>query len=215
MSIWFVLWAILSVGLLYFTVWTMFVLHKQKKSWKAFAKKYKLRYQANSMLESPEVKGVLDDYTVGVFMGEHMSPDMRRARKLTAIEVNLNSIMPTEGAIASADMVAVIQELNFKNEIKPDHPDWKISYVAASDNKTVLESYLTKERQEVLTGLMKIKNAAVIFIFRGEVALLRFDTPEPLDSPKKLDQLVKKMIAAARILEFNDALPESKVRSES
>ena len=46
MNIWFVLWLLLSAALLYFTGWTFLILQKQKRAWRVFATKYKLRYDA-------------------------------------------------------------------------------------------------------------------------------------------------------------------------
>lgn len=207
MSIWVVVWMVLSAILLYFTAWTILVLQKQKKGWYAFAKKYKLRYQPNSFLESPSMSGVIDEHTVGIFVGIHASEDARRARKLSAIEITMENRLPTDGAVATSDMVYVVDGLNFKSEIKPQHPDWSDEYVAATNNKSVLQSYLTPERLDHLMKLAKIKNGAVIFIFRGDVMLLRFDTPEPLEKPQMLDKLVKQMIEAAKVLEFSDDLP--------
>lgn len=201
MSLWFIVWFILSVALLYFLGWTILVLQRQKKSWKAFAKKYKLRYTPNSFMESPAVNGVIDGYRVNILMGEHQTQDARRARKLSAIEINLETVMPADGALGSADMVPIIQEINLKAELKPEHRNWDDSYIAMTDKKAVMNQYLTQERLEVLTKLMKVKNSAVILIFRDEIMLLRLDTPDPLDKPQRLDKLVKKMIETAKVLE--------------
>lgn len=210
MNIWFVLWLVLSGALLYFTAWTFLILQKQKKAWQVFAKKYKLRFTPGSMMESPTINGLIDGYTVGILVGTHASSDERRARKLSAVEVTLHGTLPAEGVLASADMVAIAQDINLKTEVKPDHPDWKDEYIATTSKKPVIDKYLTRERLDHLTGLMKIKSAAVILIFREDIMLLRFDTPDPLDTPQKLDKLVKKVIEAAKVLEPEEALPKEK-----
>lgn len=209
MSIWVVLWLFLSGALIYFTGWTVLILQKQKRAWQSYAKKYKLRYTPSSFLDSPTVSGVIDGYTVSIFVGEHQSEDARRARKLSAIEIGLHTTMAADGAIASADMVPVVQDLGFKTEIKLDHADWPENAIASTENKSMLESYLTDERRDALTKLMKIDNGAVILIFRGDVFLLRFDTPDPFDTPQKLDRIVKQMVSAIEVLEADEVLKKA------
>lgn len=182
--------------------WTVFILRRQKKTWADFAKRKKLRYTPNRTFANPEIKGTLDDYTISIFTGEHTSADMRGTRKLTAIEVHLTSVMPIDGGLANGGMVQIIQNMSFKEEIRPKHAEWHKSYIASSDNRHVLKTYLNDERLAALISLMKMKNAWVVFVFRGDVTLLRLDTPDPLDSTAKLEQIVKKMIEAAKILEL-------------
>lgn len=202
MSIWFLLWLLLSAGLIYFLGWTLYILYRQKKAWKGYAKRHKLRYRSAQMLSAPEVSGTIGDYTVSLFTGEHVSEDVRRSRRLTAIEVQLSSVMPVEGGIASGGMVDLIRQMGFKEEYRPKHPGWDKSFIASSASRPVLEAYLIPERLDVLTKLMKVKNSWVILIFREDTMLLRFDTPDALDSVQKIDRIVKKMVEAAKILEL-------------
>ncbi len=204
MSIWFVLWVLLSLALLYFMGWTLLILFKQKKAWRAYAKKHKLRYISRQLLGTPEISGAMGDYTINMFPSEHISPDARGSRKLTAIEIQLSTMLPVEAGVANGGMVEVVQGFGFKEEMRPDHKDWDKSYIASADSKAVLDEYLTKERLDALLSLMKVDNSWVILVFRGETALLRFDTPDPLPLPKKIDALTKQMLKAAAALELKD-----------
>ena len=67
LSIWLVLWIVLSLALLFFLGWTLTILLKQKKAWRAYAKKHKLRYRSQQMFGVPEVSGAMGDYTVNIF----------------------------------------------------------------------------------------------------------------------------------------------------
>lgn len=200
--IWFFLWLILSAILLYFFVWTVYILQRQKISWKEFAKKRGLRYQARQFFATPELNGTLDGHTISIFSGEHMAADMRGTRKLMAIEVSLSGVMPFDGGIASGGMVQVVKGLGLKEEFKPGHPGWSNEYIAASNNKNALKHYLTPERVQALSKLMKLKNVWVVLVFRGDVMLLRLDTPDPLDSTAKLDNICKRILEAAKILDL-------------
>ena len=190
MNVWMIFWLILAVGVFGFFIWTFVILMQQKKSWRLYAEKRKLRYKGGTLMASPNVSGTVDDHTVNLFTSEHLSEDGRGTRKLTAIEVSLHSKMPVFGGIASAGMVALIKELNLKQEYRPEHPDWDKTYIAAANNRFVLEAYLNEERIKALSGLMKVPKVWVIFIFREEAMLLRVDTADPLETPQKIDSLV-------------------------
>ena len=174
----------------------------QKRAWKVYAEKRKLRYKSISLMGGPELNGVIDEHTVGVFTSEHVSQDARGVRKLTAIEVNLNSVMPVSGGVASGGMIPIMKGLRFKQEYLPKHPSWKKSYVASASNKHVLQCYLNDARVEALSKLMEIPNSWVILIFKDDVMLLRIDLADPLHDPKRLDKRVKAMLNAAEVLEL-------------
>lgn len=202
MNIWFVLWLLLAVSLLGFFAWTFLILMRQKSAWKIYAQKRKMRFRPGTLMNSPEMQGAIGDHTVSVFTSEHISPDIRGSRKLTAIEVSLSSTMPVSGAVASGGMVPLVKELGLKQELRPKYDAWNPAYIAACNNRHVLSSYLNDTRLEALCGLMKDRMNWVIFVFRDEAMLLRVDTVDPLDNPKKLDDLIKAMLNVAKALEL-------------
>ncbi len=203
MSIWFVLWVLLSIALVVFMGWTLLIAYRQKKVWKDYAGKKKLRYKPKGFMSAPEMNGVLEGYTVSLFTGEHIATDMKGGRKLTAVELHLKSEMPVSLAVASGGLVSLVQGFGIGGEVKPDYPDWDEAYIAVSESPTVLKEYLTQERLKILTTLMKIRNIWLIFVVRGDTVLLRLDTPEPLDSAEKLDKLMRQIIKTASVLELN------------
>ncbi len=202
MSIWFLIWLFLSGALLYFLAWTIYILFRQKSAWKKFAAQKKLRYRPGTLFGSPEISGSADKRTISFFVSEHMAADARSSRKLTAIEVKLSSQMPFEIGIASGGMVPMLKHFSFREELRPDYPKWDKNYIAAASSRMALESYLTPERLEALTSMMRIRNGWTIFICRGETTLLRFDTPDALDTVEKLNRIFTKMYAVADALEL-------------
>ncbi|MGB0719143.1 MAG: hypothetical protein ACPGRX_01635 [Bdellovibrionales bacterium] len=202
MSLWFILWLLMSLALLSFMGWTFVILMRQKQAWKTYAAKRKLRFKSLAFTAVPEMSGTIGDHTISFFSSEHANVNARGSRKLTAIEINLNSRMPTFGGVASGGMVPIMKELNLKQEYRPKHKAWNKSYIAAANNRAVLQAYLTDARVGALCDVMAVKNAWVILIFRDESMLLRVDTPDPLDSPAKIDALVKQMLATAEVLEL-------------
>ncbi|MCC7305262.1 MAG: hypothetical protein IT558_03270 [Alphaproteobacteria bacterium] len=202
MNIGFIIWLILSATLLYFLGWDLLIRYRQKQAWKIYAAQKKLRYSSPQMFSSPEIGGVLEGHTLGLFTGEHIVADARGSRKLTAIEITLSSVMPFEGGVASAGMVTFLKKMNMHEEILPGHPGWNNSYIAATTNRAAFESYLTKERLDALTSIMKAKNVWTIMVFREKMSLLRLDTPDPLDKVEKIERTVKKLLDVARVLEL-------------
>jgi hypothetical protein len=202
LSIWFILWFVLSFALLYFLGWTVYILFRQKQAWKTYAAKNKLRYTQSKLMSSPEMSGVIQDYTVSFFTAEHEPPDARSARRMTAIEISLSSRLPFEGGLASSGMVWLMRAIGFGEEYIPAHENWDKNWIAASSSVNALQTFMTPARLQALVSLMKLKNASVIFLFREDVTLLRLDTPDPLDMPDKIDKLVKIMIKTAQALEL-------------
>lgn len=219
MTIWLFLWGLLSAGLVFFTIWTLVILFQQKKAWRQFAKKYKLRYRNTALMNSPQVNGIYKGYAVGVFTSEHETERGGTSRKLTAIEVEMDSRMPVEGAIGSGGMVSVVESLGYSDEFKPDYDFWSTEYVIRCQDRRVLNKYLDKDRAKALVDLMKKKNLWVIFIFKGADTVLRIDSPSPFENLERLTKTIDEMIEIAKLLELRKGesgnLTSLKVRKES
>ena len=199
-----IVWLLVSGVLLSFLGWTILTLFRQKQAWARYAAKHKMRYKPGTTFDSPSINGVVDGYTVSLFTGEHASKDGRVSRKMTAIEVKLFSVMPFGGALASGGMVDVVSSLSFREEYKADRPGWKQSNIIAADSAAAIQEYAKPERLDALIDLMNINNAWVVVLFKENLMLLRLDTPYPLDTDAKIDELIQKMIAAAKVLELRD-----------
>lgn len=204
MSLWFFLWILLSGALLFFAGWIFYITYRQKQSWRAFANKSKLRYSAKKNFMSPEVSGVMDGFTVTMFTSEHTASDRRGARKMSAIELNLKSRLPFSGSAGSGVMVGIVQNLAYKGELKPEGSGWNAANIIRATNPAAMESYMTPERLEALSALMKGKGISIIFIFEKEETLLRLDTPDPLDTIEKIEKAVRALIKTAQALELKE-----------
>ena len=214
MSVWFFIWIVFSLVMLGFLGWTLYVLMAQKAAWKRFSSRYKLRYTANALMQTPEMDGEIDGHKVSFFSGEHVTEDVRRSRRLTAIEVNLNSKMPFDGALANAGMTNIVKALDFKSELRPEHKGWVDGFVAGADSQRALQAYLTDERLNALTTILKSRKGLVIFIFRNDAMLLRYDTPDPLVDEAALDKILQALLNTAKLLELKDG-EAAKLASEA
>ncbi len=210
-----VLWLFMSVVLLTFWFWTIYVVLKQKAAWRLYAEKRKMRFHSNGFLETPSVSGALDGYRVTIFPSEHSELDARSQRRLTAIEITLHSGLPVRSAMATGGMVQVVEALDIYREYKPSVKGWDDSYVIRTADVGVMEGYLTEDRLNKLLSLMKVDRAWIVFLCLEDVSLLRLDTPLPIDDPKKLDLLIKQMINAAKALEMQDGEGKDLMRKRS
>lgn len=204
MSIWIFLWLILSAALIYFSAWTTIILFRQKREWLTYANLHKLRFQSETMMTPPKMSGAHKGYEIGFFPSEHQTADSRGLRKLTALEVTLKSTMPCEGAVGTGSMVAIIQNLPFSEEVRPEQPWWDPTHIIKTNNAAMMEAYLTPERLKALITLGKVKNFLVIFIFKGKDTILRIDTPDPLETKAKLNKILHAALTTARILELTE-----------
>ena len=202
MSIWFFIWLCMTLIILYFVGWNMVILMRQKRAWKAFAGKHKLRYKGGKSGESSEMSGSFNDSTISLFTGEHEAETSRGTRKLMAIEIILPSKPEFEAGLATGGMVDLLKDMNFGPELKIKHKGWSKESIAASPDPEKFETYLIKERLDALMTLASIKNSWVTLIFRDETALLRFDTPDALDTAAKLNSILDKMTKAAKALGY-------------
>lgn len=201
-SIWFFIWLLISLSLVGFSIWTFVILMRQKKSWRDFAKKHKLRYRNASLMTSPKVHGVYKDYPISVFTGAHEAERGASNRQMTAIEVELNSRMPIAGAFASGGMVGIVQELDYSDEFVPAFDFWDSEHIIRVDDKYIIGQFLTDDRAKALCDLMDDKKLWVIFIFKDSDTILRIDTPEPFDNLEKLTKIIDQMIEIAQKLEL-------------
>jgi len=197
LSLSIVIWLFISVFLLGFWFWTSYVLYKQKRAWKIYAEKRKLRYDGNGLYESPSFSGALEEHKVLAFTSDHSEYDARSQRQLTSIEITLNSVVPIGTAIASGGMVPYIETVSLPQEFKPKAKGWDDSYIVRTADKGIVSVYLNETRTQTLLDLMKIPKAWIVLIFYDGGGLLRLDTPVPLSSPTELDKTIKMLLAAA------------------
>lgn len=198
----FLLWSSISTFLIGFWLWSSFVLYRQKVAWRTYAEKRKLRYDGGGFYSSPKITGNIEGYTIAAFTGDHSEFDARLQRRLSSVEVSLNTCVPGRLALATGGMVQIIAGVDLPQEYVPEFTGWDDSYVVRANERSVAQAYLTPERLEALLSLTKIKNAWVVLVFLDGQGLLRLDLPDPVVEPKRLDALFKKLASVAATLEL-------------
>ena len=217
MSIWLIIWILLSIALIGFVFWTSLILYMQKQAWKKFADKYDLRYSVEKILDSPTVEGVISGYKVALLTSAHLTEDIKGTKNMTAFEITLKTILPTKGAIGSGDMADIIKTLGFQDEHSLKEPAWNKEWVIQADNTSIMDAYLTQDRINTLIKLLGMKNACAILLFQPETTLLRVDLSNPLTSIEDLEKLKKIMFASLKTLEISELEKTdlAKVRAKS
>ncbi len=211
----FLIFIPIATFLLSFWAWSIYVVLRQKKAWRFFADKRKLRYHERGFLETPSLSGVIEEYGFSFFSSEHEELDGRTQRALSAIELTMHTSLPTACAVASGGMVKVVERIGINHEYKPPQKGWDDSYVIRAQDLGIVREYFDEERLGKLISLMQVKKAWVIFMFINGKGILRLDTPLPIDNPKEMDILVKQMIAVAKVLELKDGEEKKLVRKRS
>ncbi len=171
-----------------------------------------MRYHSTALFETPVINGVVDGYSVSMFASEHSELDERSKRRLTAIEVNLQTTLPFSVAVASGGMVHVVSLMNFRHEYKPNIKGWDDSNSLQTNDLKLAQAYFTEDRLKKIINLMKINKAWIVLLFTEEQGILRLDTPLPIDSPKEIDVLIKQLINVARALELKKGEDKDLIR---
>lgn len=202
LNIWFVLWVFVATFIFATSVWSYFILFKQRRSWEIVSEKCNLKYTSTAILKSPALTGVFNGIDIDIFADKPISGKFRDGGSRTIFQLTLKGIVPTQGMIGS---------MAFKNFI--DGVSLTEKYVAedgkttlASDiynkvrSKDLISSYLTKERIVALNAVMTIKNSPAILIFSQDETLLRIESADPFDDPVRLEKFLTKATEAAKLI---------------
>lgn len=200
MNIWIVLWVFLTVFILGVFFWSLQILLRQKNAWVTFAARHQLGVAQTAFFASPRVRGEIKNIPFNLYSEQQVTNANGSTRFRTIIQFELSKDFPTQGIIASPEARDFAKALNVKEEFTPDYPEWNKDISVFITDAENIKSYLTPERCRSLNAIMTIKAFASILIFDGNVAYLRFETPDPLDHAEKLEKLVMKLADHARIL---------------
>lgn len=197
---WLILWVCFAVFIFGFVFWTVYVTHQQKKAWKAFAARHKLKYESGKFMDSPVVTGQFGIYRLSLYTGIQQTNDVRGQRFVTVIELQMGGGMPTGGALATKEFTGFISTLSFSEIIKPALPEWEEEYVAKTRDPEALKPWLTDDRTRLLLKLFTLKNTATLLFFDEIESVLRIETSDPFQKSDHLEKAVRRLREAADLL---------------
>lgn len=200
MNIWFMVWVFVAVFILGTSLWSLYILLKQKRSWEAFAKKNDMEFISTAFMKSPMLRGAFEGVKVMIYSDQQIAGHERQKRIRTVFEFALKAPMPTEGAIASAAFKNFVNGLGMAEKYVPDSPEWNKEIVVSVTSGEAIAQYFTKERIGALSTVMTIKNCPVMILFSNEDTVMRVESADPFDKPDKLERFLKKMTDAVKII---------------
>ncbi len=191
---WIFIWLVLSAIVLGTTLWSFRILILQKRAWEKYAKDKKFVFRRGTLMGPAEMEGMLGEYKVSFFTAEREGMDMRSRRYVTVMEIGLAEGMVDGGIVGTKEMLPFMQSLNKLHVYKVTHPSWEEGMHAFVHNDGAVEAYLTDERIEAITQVLKTKNADAVIIFNDREILIRLETIDPIQDAEKIDKVVKRTI---------------------
>ncbi len=201
MNIWFMIWVFVAVFILGTSLWSYYILLKQKRAWESFSKKHNFQYLSSAVLKSPYLRGMFHDFEVVVFSDNQLAGTERQRNIRTTFQFTLKAPMPTEGAIGSPVFSNFINGLSLPDKYEPaDFTGWNKDIVIRVKSVEPIRAYFTKERLSAFNALMVIKNNPAILLFSETETVLRIESTDPFDDAEKLERFLIKVSDAAKII---------------
>lgn len=215
MSIGFFLWLIFTIAILGFAWWGLHVQLLQKRAWEVFASKYKLKYRSNKFHEAPEMEGFFGDFYMRAYEADDADSTGRK-RKALAFEMELRHAFPFAMLICRRAEQAVFRQANLEHRIKmTDHPNWNAENLIGTENEALTKAWLIPERLDALQDIFSVPAAKPLFIAGPDRAAIILQMEEPLNDPRKINALAKRLSKAAEILEVPVLLNETQEDEDS
>lgn len=214
---WIFLWIVISAFVIGIFVWNFKILMQRKSAWKSFAKKHKLEYTPNALMQSPLITGRLADFRIYLYEDIQQTDDITGQRFVTAIDIDMGEGFPTGGALATKEYKAFLEALNFKDTYMPNDTFHDKGYLVRARDRKKLNAFMTEERLDMVDKMFSMKNSSAIYFFDELEAIIHIETTDPLVDPEKLELIFKKLIAIAKVLypkenEKSNLTPEEKQR---
>lgn len=205
MSLWILLWFVLSAIILGASGWSAYILFRQKKAWEAFAVKHKMNYTAGRMMGPPTLEGFLGPYRISFFTAERQGPDIRSRRYVTVVEIVFPEGLIDGAAAGTPEMIPFMETLTTLSPLKIESDKWSEKNRMYARNRDAVRMYLNPQRLDNLIELLATRNADVIILFDDNEAMIRLETSDPILDPSKADKILKRLIGHADILRITKA----------
>lgn len=200
MNIWFMMWVFVAVFILGASLWSFYILLKQRQCWKIFAEKANLEFLPTALLKSPMLRGAYKGLQLDIFSDTQLAGKDREKAIRTIFQFKLPAPMPTEGAIASAAFAPYLNGLALPVQTVDGVGEWDKGVIIRVDDGEAIKTYLTPERLKTLQAVMTIKGSPSMLIFSAEATILRIESTDPFDTPERLERFLSKVAEAAKIL---------------
>lgn len=203
--VWLLLWFGLSSIILGAFVWSVVILQKQKRSWEVLAEKYKLQYDSGRFMDSPTVTGMIGKFGVSCFGATRDPDDVKARRAVSVIEIKLPDGLVGSSAAGTKDMIPFLQTLSaLKPHILSSDLWDKDKYYFFTSNPILAEEYFNEDRLKHLVAILGVKNAEVVILHDDNEAIVRVETPDPIQETAKAEKVINFLIRHAEGLMVTD-----------
>lgn len=201
MNIWFMIWVFIAVFVLGTSLWSFYILLKQKRAWEAFSKKNQFEFLPSAVLKSPYLRGSFHGVPFTIFSDFQLSGRERLNGTRTTFQVVIaGGLQSGEAVIGSSAFRNFINGLSLPIEYVSDANGLNKDVCARMRVAEGLTPYLTKERIVVINGLTSIKNSPALILITNEEIVLRIESADPFDNSDKLERFLTKLAEAAKVL---------------
>ncbi len=194
------LWVFIAVFILGTSLWSFYILLKQKKGWEAFAKKHEFHFSPVSFQKSPYLRGLFNGFEVIVFSDYQLGQDERKQRLRTVFQILFKTPTGTEAVIVSPDFRNFVNGLSLPETYVPEFDGWNKDIIIRARNIEAIKSYLNKDRLTALNALLGIKGSPVAVLFGDAESALRVESTDPFSSPEKMERFLSKLTEAAKVI---------------
>lgn len=198
----------IAIAIFAYTAGSLNLLLRQKKAWKAFAAKYKFKFEAGGLFQSPIIFGKVKDKVFRAMVDDSVLGTLARAGNWTTLEIFFTSPLD-EGRLimASTDFEGELESMVGVSKFHPEDLRWQKKVPLYSDVPDFFRSYLTRDKVEALVELQSVKNAGFILIIDpNEDCVVTYRTRSPVLDPRKMNEVFKLLKKVADTWDVNSSV---------
>jgi hypothetical protein len=198
---WLFIWILFVLCVAGFFIWSYISIYEQKKAWKYYASKTGLEYHGGKLSDLPTMTGFIKDHKAN-FYPQIVQNEQGQRNTRTVIEIFLKETPTVFCTVTSPGFSDFIAEIGLHDTFVVDDSLWPKKSLAytVEDTQPALWFQANKNRVQAIADMMKLPFETA-FVADGEQAFIAIRTVNPLSEPRRLNQIVMKMIAICALLE--------------
>lgn len=202
---WILVWVLITFGIFGFAGWSYRILFQQKATWQAFAKRHKMEIVSGKTFEPVAVKGEIKGRNVQIYTVGDEDASTRTRITHTHVEMFVNTLPPAVIVAARRPLPTFMQGIEQTEPLSRGDDLWPHMGSASTDNAAAVWPWFTPRRTEALKRLMTMpQEAQTFFIADGAQCYLLWRSLDPLETPDKLNTVVKQMFIIAEQFDYDE-----------
>lgn len=197
--IWKILWLLFAICIIGYAIWSLLEVLKQKRAWRAFAKKYDFNYLEKNFFSPPGFWGAIKDKKVVAYINVLQANDKKKSGSWTFVDVIFDSAF--EDRIMAVGSEQLFDELLGSREgldfFVPTDLGWSDKQPIFTNDADFFRSYLNRGNVAAIEALKKLPGGGYNFLMQPEGIMISYYTRKPIDSPKEMNLVVKTLLDAA------------------